>query len=662
MNIAQPSRKIFWRTVLLISTVLPWLSIWQSIALARRLEIDFVASRSWMGLLIGLFALGLIALLTWTLTWSSFSERTLSLIESPERWLKRSRWVSLAVLVISLVGFTVVVSIPFVKNLFGGEEGLRLLVFLYFALLGAAAAKSIWQDTPWFTALLSVVLVQTTLHLLAVNFSYVTNYPFAMGWSETSRYYYPSLFISKAIYGQGYPLPILHPTLHLLLVPPYLFDAPLWFHRFWQVTARILFLAVVALVMIRRISIKDMGAKCLVGLSFFLYLLMGPLYFHLAVPVILILIWYSSGNERRNWIILFLTSAWCGWSRVNWYPVPAIIMAVLYVLESPFKGKNLWQYLLKPALWGIVGLLTAFAFQRIYIAISGVENTAYFYTSLASDLLWYRLVPSATFPTGILPAAILLSASMWFVMYLVFRTHKGSFHPMRSFLLIAALIVLFVVGVFVSLKIGGGADLHNMDSYFVVMLIMIAYLIFAHYSNEDGSFDNPLSINWVVVALLIAMPVWSQLQSSAGIVNYDRSRTNAVLASLQYRVDQVNSLGGEILFINQRHLISMGMLSDVTLVPEYEREDLMEMAMGNNTEYLGRFRSDMENQRFSLIVVDPLRFQYLGPQRSFGEENNVWVRRVMKYILCNYREDEIFLEDNVALYVPQDGERQCPQP
>ena len=662
MRITQPSRRIFWQTALLISAVLPWLSIWQSIVLARSMEIDFVASRSWMGLLIGLFALGLIAFLAWALTWSSSSERIFSLMESPEQFLKRFHWVSWAVLVISLVGYTVVVSIPFVKNLFGGEEGLRLLVFWYFALMGAASVRSVWQDTPWFTAVLSLVLVQTTLHLLAVNFSYVTNYPFAMGWSETSRYYYPSLFISKSIYGQNYPLPILHPTLHLLLVPPYLFDAPLWFHRFWQVAARYLFLAVVALVMIKRISIKGTSAKWLIGLSFFLYLLMGPLYFHLAVPAILILIYYSSGNERRNWIVLLLASAWCGWSRVNWYPVPAIIMAVFYVMETPFKGKTLWQYLLRPALWGIIGLLTAFAFQRIYIAISGVENTAYFYTSLASDLLWYRLLPSATFPTGILPAAILSSASMWLVVFMAFRIHKGGFHPLRQFLLVAALIVLFMAGVFVSLKIGGGADLHNMDSYFVIMLIMVVYLIFTQYRNEDGTFNSPMSIKWVVVALLIAMPVWSQIQSGVGTVEYDRSRTDAVVASLQERVDHINSQGGEVLFINQRHLISMGMLSDVTLVPEYEREDLMEMAMGNNTEYLSRFRSDMESQRFSFIVVDPLKFQYLGPERSFGEENNVWVRRVMKHILCNYREDEIFLEDNVALYVPQEGERQCPRP
>jgi len=62
-----------------------------------------------------------------------------------------------------------------------------------------------------------------------------------------------------------------------------------------------------------------------------------------------------------------------------------------------------------------------------------------------------------------------------------------------------------------------------------------------------------------------------------------------------------------------------------------------------------------------LIVVDPLTFKYLGTDYSFGEENNVWVRYAMRPILCNYRQDEIFPADDIALYVPQEGERQCPK-
>ncbi|HSL28720.1 MAG TPA: hypothetical protein VK900_05920, partial [Anaerolineales bacterium] len=124
--------------------------------------------------------------------------------------------------------------------------------------------------------------------------------------------------------------------------------------------------------------------------------------------------------------------------------------------------------------------------------------------------------------------------------------------------------------------------------------------------------------------------------------------------------DEVNAQGGEILFITQRHLISMGMVQNVNLVPEYEREDLMEMAMSNNQPYLSRFIHDMETQRFDLIVVDPLKYNLLSRNRGFSEENNAWVRRVMKHILCNYREETSFPADEIALYVPQDGARQCP--
>jgi hypothetical protein len=44
-----------------------------------------------------------------------------------------------------------------------------------------------------------------------------------------------------------------------------------------------------------------------------------------------------------------------------------------------------------------------------------------------------------------------------------------------------------------------------------------------------------------------------------------------------------------------------------------------------------------------------------------GEENNAWVRRVMKHILCNYREDAIYPGDQIAVYIPQQGERTCPK-
>jgi hypothetical protein len=156
------------------------------------------------------------------------------------------------------------------------------------------------------------------------------------------------------------------------------------------------------------------------------------------------------------------------------------------------------------------------------------------------------------------------------------------------------------------------------------------------------------------------MPAWSYLQFNIGFRTGNTASTQNVLTSLQEYVDEANSQGGEILFITQRHLISMHILKNVPLIPEYEREDLMEIAMANDLEHIQTFRKDMEDQRFALIVVDPLNYNVLSKTRSFAEENNVWVTRIMRHILCNYREEAVFPADEIALYVPQEGGRQCP--
>jgi hypothetical protein len=387
---------------------------------------------------------------------------------------------------------------------------------------------------------------------------------------------------------------------------------------------------------------------------------MGPVYFHLTIPVIIVLLGFSREDDRKTWIAVLLASIWCGWSRVNWYPMPGIIAAVLYFMEAPLKDKRVWQYLLRPAFWFLVGTLVAFLSQRVYIALSGIPDSRLFYTSFLSDLLWYRLWPNTSFSWGILPAALWVSLPVWLAIYTILHSRRGDWHPIRLVFIFAALIVVFLGGIIVSLKIGGGANLHNMDAYFVLLLIFTAYIIFARYRRENGELAQPRPLHWLLTAALLYSPVTTFLQFDVGFPSYDSGRTQNILGSLQQHVDEVNTQGGEILFITQRHLITMHLLKDVTLVPEYEREDLMEMAMSNNQPYLEAFKKDMQNQRFDLIIVDPLNYNLLTKRRSFSEENNAWVRRVMKDILCNYREEAIFPADEIALYVPQEGARQCP--
>jgi hypothetical protein len=660
MKIIQPSRLLFWRSVYGLTAALSFLSSVQILGSINQLGVDLSSSRSWMGLIILLILIGLLSLLFFAGTWSRYREGILSFAEFPEPVSRNVHWISFLVLTLALTGYSSAFMFPFIQQFFGEMGWMRFLIFWSFSLIGMCGIKLFRRDTSWFIALITIILCQSVLHLLLVYWPRVTDYPFAMGWSETSRYYYPSLFLSQKVYGQEYPWPILHPTLHLLLAPPYWFDAPLWVHRAWQVAIRYILVGAVVPVLMMRLSVPGRATRWLVGLWMFLFLFMGPVYFHLTIPVIILLLGFSSQDDRRTWIAVILASIWCGWSRLNWYPMPGMIAAVLYLLEVAYQGKNLWRYLLKPALWFVVGTLTAVVAQRIYVALSGVPDPGIFFTSLASDLLWYRLWPNASYFLGILPGALLASLPIWIAMFVVIRSRKNDLHPLRLALICAALFVLFLGGLAVSLKIGGGANLHNMDAYFSLLLIVFAYLVFARYRPENTEAAQPVSLHWLLIVFFLVMPAWSYLQFNIGPVNYDPTRTQAVLTRLQSYVDQADAQGGKILFITQRHLLSMHMLNNVALVPEYEREDLMEIAMSNNIPYLRVFREDMEDQRFALIVVDPLTYNVLSKSRSFAEENNVWVTRIMKSILCNYREEVVFPADDIALYVPQEGERQCP--
>jgi hypothetical protein len=654
--IIPPSRSTFWRVTLIVTAALPLLSIWNLVNLAARLGVDISTRTAWQAGIAALGMLALLALLGLGISLKS-GEQFWGRVEALDRLHK---WIGIPLVVIAAAGFPLVITTPFFKEVLGGEAWVRMFVFWMFSLAGMWGIKIFRKELSWSIALIVFMICQSVLQLLLINVSSVTAYPFALGWSETSRYYYPSLFLSQKIYGEKFPWPILHPSLHLLLAPPYLFDAPLWFHRFWQVFLRLAFAGLIAPALISRLSIQSRGVKIFAGMWMFLFLLMGPIYLHLTIPVLILLYGFSPQDSRRVWLAVLLASIWAGISRINWYPVPGMIAAVLYLLEVPYNGKNIFNYLIKPALWFVAGTVIAYVSMQVYIAFSGIPNPSDFYTSLSSPLLWYRLLPNESYPFGILPAALFVSLPMWIILYAQFRSRRADWHLVRLFFILAALLVLFLGGLIVSVKIGGGADLHNLDAYFTMLLIVFSYLVFARCAPEDNRTAEFIPLKWGSVMSVIVIPILFLTQSNIGFKSYDKSRTDSVLQSLQGYVDEVNAESGEILFITQRQLVSLGMLENVTLVPEYEREELMEMAMSNNEEFLARFKQEMESQRFDLIVVDPLTFKILARRRAFSEENNVWVRGIMRPILCNYRLEESFPEDEIALYVPQEGERVCP--
>lgn len=672
----QPSRLTFWRILLGIIPPVTLMSLIQLWALAAKLKIAALTSKSWLTGLAALTLLGLLSLVVFALTWTKQRESVLDVLEASAKAGSKWHWLRWPALLVALTGATFVVFHSDYANLLRGQDWVRWLIFILLAVLGMNALKGIWTALSWPAALLVTVLLQTAVYCMALYLPQISDYPFAMGWSETSRFYWPSLFLSESIYGQRVPWPILHPSLHMVLIPPYLFNAPLWFHRFWQVAIRFVLLALIAPALLSRLKtkspqgIENRPLRWFVGLWIVIYVFTLPLYLHLAVPVFLMLWGFSTSaaHSRRTWIVIIAASIWAGLSRLNWYPMPGMLAVVLFLLERPLTvDRRRWftvnslRSTVRILVWFTASTLIAFVTQRVYIALSGIQNAGDFYTSLFSTLMWNRLWPNASYWLGLIPAAIIFSAPLWLVLTISLWQRRADWHPLRIGLIGLGLLGLFVGGILVSLKIGGGADLHNTDAYAILLLIVGLHILFGRYTTENDQEPAPIRFHWAVLALLVLVPTWFILSPKVSLAQpYDPKQAQATLTALQQRVDSVNAQGGEILFITQRHLIAMKMLHNVKLIPEYEREELMEMAMAKNEAYLNTFRGQLENHRFAAIVVDPLTINFMGEGDAMGAENDAWTRYVGKRILCTYKQAEIFPADRIVIYVPQDGANQCP--
>ncbi|MGA7607403.1 MAG: hypothetical protein WCA79_15905, partial [Anaerolineales bacterium] len=457
------------------------------------------------------------------------------------------------------------------------------------------------------------------------------------------------------------PLSPWHATRYILMAIPYLIHGlPLWAHRLWQV---ILWLGITSLsswLLVRRLHLNNKALALLVACWSFVYLLQGPVYYYLQVCVIIILWGVEMKHPWRSVIAVLVASFWAGMSGVNWYPVPAALAAALYLLEWPVsESKNVGGYLIKPLAWGVLGLVSAFAGQAFYILISGNKDTSLFRSSLTSSLLWNRLLPSPAFPLGILPGIILISFPLWLGLWFALRGQLNRLHPIRIIVLGLILLVLFVGCLVVSVKIGGGADLHDLDSYEVLLQIIAVYFFANRVRPESGNTEWSL-IPWPVLVLVILIPFVFPLDYVGSWVTYNSYRAQADIRKLQAAVAPAAAHGGEVLFISERQLITFDYIKGVPLVPDDEIVELMEIAMSNNHSALSRFYSDLHQHRFALIVSRKLNTDIKTGQ-AFSEENNAWSQNIAAPILCEYQPVLSLQSNNLQVYAPKPvGTESCP--
>jgi hypothetical protein len=652
---------IFWLTLCLQVIVLIW-------SVLRWVALKVILWRSdWLMVLI----VYLIALVGWVgIYWWGRIHNDSMLVAR----LKFENYNTAFFRIIGLLFFIVILAgIPWIKFkleiILAGKQStldpiLSALLFFWvtwWLLLLATTAIKVALRTSFVAAIAITLTTAGIVYELFTRLSAVSSYPFSLGWSESSRYYFSSLLFSDSIYGQQISWTSKSPARYLLQAIPFLIHGlPLWAHRFWQYFLWVGLAGGTALSLAKRVLPNQRGMRLLFAGWVMLYLLGIGVYYHLEVIVILILFGVSRHYPWRTFVLIIIASAWAGISRFNWYPVPAMLAIVIYVLEEPLSSyKNIQDYLRKPFAWALAGTATAFLIQVIYIKLIKVTDLRAVTSSFNSDLLWYRLLPNESFSPGILLGIVLFSLPIWIALVQIIRGRTAYLKGIRWFILGSILLVLFVGGLVVSVKIGGGGDLHNMDAYIILLLVILAYFMFGLVKSDvAGSNWGQASLTTLICGLFV--PLLFLLPTLSPLPQYDEPKNDLELAKLNRFVAQVRAQNGEVLFISERSLLTFEMVRDVPLVPDYEVTTLMEMAMSNNQQYLGNFYHDLQNHRFAAIIAGK---QNLGTKdiSAFAEENNVWNTRVAAYIFCYYQPALLLEPDfsKIEIFVPR-TEAACP--
>lgn len=599
----------------------------------------FGTSLKWrLGGLAGL-ALALLALAVFILSWTPVFERIERVLAQGQDRLRRLGWLNLLVPLLLGALYLGLVYFPPTKLIADPStfQGLWTRIGLVW-LLGLAAApfiRAALKAMSLAEAAASGALFISALHQAGTFFSQVSDSPFSLGWSEASRFFYGSLFQSAAVYGQSTPLPFLHPSRYMLLSLPFLLNGlPIWADRLWQVLLWLGLTGLTAWILVRRLRLSGSAAAWVGWAWSFLFIFQGPVYYHLLVCAIPVLGWFDRKRFLRSLAIVLAASIWAGISRINWYPMPAFLAVMIYLLETPLpRARDLPGYLVRPAAWATLGTSLAFGASRLYQAFSGQSDRSVFSSSFTSDLLWYRLWPSPTYPPGIFPMAMLLSAPL--ILLILINLRRAGLHPLRLLGLAGITLGTLAGGLVVSVKIGGGSNLHNLDAYFMLLLVWGGYLLANRAADDQGAFRAWAP--WPLLALILAMPLVQILPAGGPVVYRDRAQDQAELSTIRSEVTKAAQNGGEVLFVWQRQLLSFHQIEGVRLIYEYETVDLMEMAMANNRAYLGHFYDDLAHHRFALIVTDPQNGWVKTAEDAFPEENNVYVERVTHPLAQSYR-------------------------
>ncbi len=546
-----------------------------------------------------------------------------------------------------------------------------LIIKLLSAMLTAGvvtfAIKKSWKLLDLRIIFLATILIQNIILKIVALSLRISSNPLVLLWEENYRIYFASLLASERIYGTKIPLSSVDFSLNILNGIPFLIgNFPIWAHRLWYVLLTIIITFLTAWAIEKRLNLSERWHRWLfIGFTWLYLLTEGGVKYNLQISVIFVLITFHPRRPWRSLIGILFASLWAGLSRVNWLPVPAMLAIELYLLEEdlPKSQGNIKKYLLLPALLATAGLATAVVGQAMLATLPDSTHSSLI-SFIRQDLLWYRLLPNATYEFGILIPLVILSIPLWyFSQYGIKRLH-----PLRKIGLIVMMVLLLGGGIVVSVKIGGGSDIHNLDSYLVFSIILGSYAFFGCIRPEEKNFSSTeknfslQKMLWAI-ALIFVIPTLSVLRGVKPYVAYNPEEVASTIQKIQAEIDKVQP-DQDILVMYQWPLITFEYLQvkSARVTHEYINVILIDMAMSRNVNYLKKFHNDLCKHRFGLIITELQPTSLQGRKHNFGEENDIWWSEITSALLHSYSRIERFSEASIELYIPSESSCQDWQP
>lgn len=553
---------------------------------------------------------------------------------------------------------------------------------------------------------LAALIITAGVFSITASVKNVTDYPFSLGWSEGNRIWDYSIMFGRGLYD--YPadayIPVLLDAARQFIggLPFLIPGLTLWMERLWISFTQIIPYFLVGFAIFRSFFKNNKNIWILMVVWMFLFLKQGPIHASLVVSAALVaLAWRNS-----LWVsipLLIISGYFAQASRFSWSFAPGMWIVMLeFSYASSRDGKLNTQAWIRSASLGFAGIFGGYllpkllglfgSFQAVGLTLedvgeiaanSGLTPAIISREVTHQPLLWYRLLPNSTYETGVLFGLLLAVGPLLVILFYVSVKKIWLLRPLQKLSIIFPLLAFLMVGLIASTKIGGGGDLHNLDMF----LIGLSFTAVVAFNNggSDWLTNSNLIPSYMKIVLLFSLliPAFAPLKEMRSYEfgeqlswlvtltdapegdTLDMLPTGEVvrlsLQTIQEEVDGAKLLG-EVLFIDQRQLLTFHYISDVSLVPEYEKKMLMNQALSSGKNYFQDFYRDLANHRFQLIVSEPLRTPVKDSSFEFGEENNAWVKWVSAPVLCYYEPKETLHEIGVQLLVPRQGVGDCAIP